>query len=82
MCVCHKRRKNLCTQLMGQLPIEAIKLSPPFSSIGIYFLGLYSIRGKVQKGFWGKCYGVIFSCIVSRAAYIDVSENKSGDSLL
>ena len=47
--VCCKRRKTLCSQSMGQLPIERIQPSPPFSFTGIGFFGPYSIRREVQK---------------------------------
>ena len=80
--ICCKRRKNFCNQLMGQLPTERIQPSPLFSSIGIDFFGHYSIRGRVQKRIRGKCYGVIFACIVSRAVYVHVSQNYLIESLL
>ena len=76
--VCCKRKKTLCSQLMGQLPIERMQSSPPFSSTVIDFFGPYSIRGEVQKRIRGKCYGVIFVCMV----YVDVSQNYSTEKLL
>ena len=79
---CCKRRKKLCTQLMGQLLIERMQPSPPFLFIGIDFFGPYSIWGKFQKLIGGKCDGVIFACMVSRVVYVDVSQNPSTDSLL
>ena len=80
--VCCKRRKTLCSQSTGQLPIEIIQPSLPFSSKDFDFFGPYSIKGEVQKRIRGKCYGVIFVCMVSRAVYVDVSLNYSIDSLL
>ena len=80
--VCRKKFKRLSTQVMGELPIERIKPSPPFSAIGIDFFGPYFIKGEVQKHIRGKCYGVIFACMVCRAVYVDVSKDYTTDSFL
>ena len=80
--ICRKKFKRLSTQVMGQLPIERIKPSPPFSATGIDFFGPYIIKGEVQKRVRGKCYGVIFTCMVSRAVYVDISLDYSTDAFL
>ena len=46
---CCKKRKSLCTQVMGQLPLERIQPSPPFSLTGVDFFGSYTIKGEVQN---------------------------------
>ena len=62
--ICCKKFKRLSTQVMGKLPIERIKPSTPFSATCIDFFGPYIIKGEVQKRVRGKCYGVIFTCMV------------------
>ena len=46
-----KRRKTFWSQSMGQLPIERIQPSPPFSFTVIDFFGPYSIRGEFKSAF-------------------------------
>ena len=36
----------------------------------------------MQKRVRGKCYGVIFACLTSRAVHVDVSKDYSTDSFL
>ena len=67
---------------MGQLRIERINHllhSHPQVSTS---LDRIPSGGEVQKRIRGKCYGVIFVCMVFRAVYVDVSQNYSSDALL
>lgn len=79
---CRKKFKKLCGQIMKNLPLERLQPSPPFTNIGVDFFGPFAIKGEVQKRTRGKCYGVIFTCLVSRAVYVDVSNDYSTDSFL
>ena len=79
---CKKKLKQRCEQVMSTLPIERLKPSPPFTNVGIDYFGPYMIRGEVQKRVHRKCYGVIFSCLVVRAVYIDVAVDYSTDAFL
>ena len=67
---------------MGVLPLERLKPCPPFSAVGLDYFGPYTIKGEVQKCVRGKCYGVIFTCITSRAVHVDVSQDYSTDAFL
>ena len=40
------------------------------------------MKGEVQKRVRGKGYGVIFTCLVSRAVYVGVANNYSTDGFL
>ena len=81
---CCKRKNNFCTQLVGQLAIERIQPSSPFSPISIDLFGSYSIRGggSVQKSIRGKCCGVIFAYMVSRVVYIGATKNYATVSFM
>ena len=79
---CKIKRKRTESQVMGELPIERLKPSPPFTSTGVDYFGPFTIKGEVQKRTRGKCFGVIFSCLTSRAVHIDVSSNYSTDGFL
>ena len=80
--LCKIKRKRRETQVMGNLPIERLKPSPPFTSTGVDYFGPFTIKGEVQKRTRGKCFGIIFTCLVSRAVHIDLSPNYSTDGFL
>ena len=75
---CVKCRKKF----KKELPIETLQPSPPFTNLGVDFFGPFMIRGEVQKRTRGKCFGVIFTCLVSRAIHVDISSDYSTDSFL
>ena len=79
---CKKKFKRLSSQVMGVLPLERLNPCPPFSAVGIDYFGPYTIKGEVQKHVRGKCYGVIFACMVSRAVHVNVSQDYSTDAFL
>ena len=65
---------------MSELPEEKLKLA--LASVGCDFFGPFVIKGEVQKRIRGKCFGVIFTCLVSRAVHVDISNSYSMDSFL
>ena len=67
---------------MAKLPIERLQPSPSFYVTGIDYFGPYTIKGEVQKRVRAKCFGVIFTCFVARAVYLDISQDYSTDSFL
>ena len=82
-CVFCKRKLEIkCKQTMGVLPIERIKPCPVFSNVGVDYFGPFNIRGEVQKRIHGKRCGVIFTCLVVRAVYVDVAVDYSTDGFM
>jgi len=79
---CKEKLKKTETQIMSPLPVERIKPSPPFHCIGIDYFGPFTIKGEVQKRVRGKGFGVIITCLSTRAVYIDIAENLSTDAFL
>lgn len=67
-------------QLMADLPVDRITPNePPFSRTGVDCFGpFYTKRGRTQV----KRYGVLFTCLVTRAVYIEVAESLSTDSFI
>ena len=57
---------------MGQLPLERLKPTPPFTNIMIDLFGPYMVRGEVQKRVSGKAYGILFTDLYSRAVHIEM----------
>ena len=69
--LCRLRDGILMKQIMGSLPIERTKPSPPFNHSMVDLFGPYQIRGEVQKRTTGKAWGVIFTDLSSRAVHIE-----------
>ena len=67
---------------MGTLPTERLKPSPAFFYSAVDLFGPFIIRDIVKKRTHGKAYGVIFTCLTSRAVYLDITESYSTDSFM
>ncbi|XP_061184388.1 uncharacterized protein LOC133192391 [Saccostrea echinata] len=67
---------------MGQLPDIRLKPAPAFYFCAVDLFGPLIIRDTVKKGTHGKGYGVLFSCLVSRAVYIDLTEGYDTGSFI
>ena len=53
-----------------------------FFNVCIDLFGPFTIKGKIKKRIRGKAYGVLITCLSSRAVYIEVSADYSTDSFL
>ena len=78
---CRKKQRLLCRQQMADLPVERLTPLPPFYNIGVDYFGPFIIKGKVKR-IRGKCFGVVFTCFLTRAVHIDLSFNYSTDAFL
>ena len=74
---CRTQRKKCLEQLMSPLPIERLKPTPPFYYTSLDYFGAFSIRGEVNKRVKGKCFGVIFTGMVSRPVHLDIAVDYS-----
>ena len=79
---CKKGGKHLEKQIMGDLPDFRLKPSPPWYFTGIDYFGPFTIKGEVNKRSRGKCYGVLFVDLVSRAVHVDLAANYGTDEFL
>ncbi len=78
---CKKLDGNLSVQTMGQLPEERLKPSPPCHNTSIYLFGPLKIIDQVRLTI-GKCYGVLFNCISTRAVHINLASDYSTKAFL
>ena len=72
---CKRREKVMENQIMSNLPQERMNPCTPFTNVGCDYFGPFTIRGEVQKRIRGKCFGVIFICLSSRAVYLDITQD-------
>ena len=79
---CRKLDKKLEEQIMAPLPMERMKPSPPFYNTSVDLFGPLDVKGEVNKRTKGKVFGVIFTCMYSRAVYCDLSQSYSTDAFL
>ena len=80
--ICKKIDKQLCQQKMGKLPEERLKPSPPWHCTRIDLFGPFKIRDEVKRRTYGKCYGVIFNCMCTRAVHLDLAPDYSTETFL
>ena len=78
--VCRKYKAKVCSQKMSDLPPERITPEePPFTKVGMDYFGPFEIkRGRSVV----KRYGVIFTCLATRAVHLEVSYALDTDSCI
>lgn len=76
---CRKHRRPVEEQRMADLPSERVNPSPPFTYCGMDCFGPFSVKQgrKVYKR-----YGLIFTCLSSRAIHIEMIDSLSTDSFI
>ena len=76
---CRRLHRNTETQQMSDLPPVRIEPSPPFTHIGMDCFGpFYAQRGRSEV----KRYGLIITCLASRAIHLELLEDMSTNSLI
>ena len=80
--ICKKLNKQRQEQIMGSLPECRVKPVPPFHVTFLDLFDPFTIGGVVNKRSRSKCFGVIFTCGVSRAVHCDLVQDYSTDSFL
>ena len=79
---CRLIEKKLAEQQMAPLPKSRLCPSPTFPIVSMDLFGPIYIKDTVKQRTTKKCWGVIFSCTVVRALYIDLTEDYSTDAIL
>ena len=69
-------------QKMGKIPLHLLQEAPVFNYVQLDIFGPWVVRGEVQKRTTGKCWGVLFVCLNSRAVHIEFIAGYDTDSFL
>ncbi|RXN21863.1 hypothetical protein ROHU_023747 [Labeo rohita] len=64
---------------MAELPRERVEASAPFLYVGMDCFGPFSVK-RLRKEY--KRYGIIFTCLSSRAVHIEMLEDLSTDAFI
>ena len=74
-----KLRRKICQQKMGSIPADRFSEEPPFTYCGVDMFGPFLVKDgrKIQKR-----YKAMFTCLSSRAVYIEVTSNLTADCFI
>lgn len=78
--VCRRYRGQPSVQKMADMPKERICADlPPFTNVGVDYFGPIEVkRGRIMV----KRYGVIFTCMTSRAVHLEMAHSLTTDSCI
>ena len=79
---CKLLNKKYAQQIMAPLPKTRVIPMPAWTNTSIDLFGPLEHVDLVKKRLKEKCWGVLFTCLVSRAVHIDLTQSYDTDSLL
>ena len=79
---CRLLDKVLAQQQMAPLPNSRLTMSPTFQDISLDLFGPMEIRDTVKRRTKKKVWGLVITCLATRAVHNDVTEDYSMDSVL
>lgn len=81
---CRKLRGKVSTQHMADLPSDRMETPPPFTNVGFDVFGPWIIHTRKLRGgaVNSKRWGLVFTCLNSRAIHIEVLETMDSSSFI
>ena len=76
---CRKLRGPLQEQKMADLPEDRVQPAPPFSYCAVDYFGPWYVKEGCRQV---KRYGVLFTCLASRALHLEVANSLTADSFI
>ncbi|XP_078380254.1 uncharacterized protein LOC144663213 [Oculina patagonica] len=82
--ICKKLRGPPLEQRMADLPTDRIEATPPFTNVGFDVFGPWSIQTRRTRGRTSslKRWGLVFTCLSSRAIHIETLESMDTSSFI
>ena len=80
--LCRKLGMKIDHQRMGQRLDKQMKPSPSFYHCAVDLYGPFTIKDTIKCRVRTKCFGVLFTCFVTRAVYLDLTEGYSTNDFL
>ena len=82
--ICKKARGKMMSQHMADLPTERTEPSAPFTSVGLDVFGPWLVRVRKLRGGAAnsKRWGLVFTCLSSRAVHIELLEAMDASSFI
>jgi len=74
---CFRTNPPINNQIMGNLPMDRVVPSRPFSSVGVDYCGPFDIKPMIRSKSRLKLYIVIFVCFATKALHLEVAFNLS-----
>ena len=71
-------------QKMANLPPDRAEIGPPFTNVGFDVFGLWTVQTRRTRGGAAdsKCWGLVFTCLASRAIHIELLETMDTSSFI
>ena len=77
--ICRKLRGTVATQKMAPLPEIRCEEVPPFTHVGFDCFGPFYVKERRKEL---KKYGVLFTCLNSRAIHLEMLDDMTSDSFI
>ena len=75
VCIRYARSKE--PPIMGDLPLEHVKSSKPFTHVGVDFAGTFELRKSKRAIKSEKVYPCLFVCFATKAIYLEIVTSLS-----
>ncbi|XP_052714021.1 uncharacterized protein LOC128187654 [Crassostrea angulata] len=81
---CKKLRGKIAAQKMADLPADRLEPAPPFTNVGVDVFGPWQVITRKTRGgsASSKRWGVLFTCLVTRAIHIEVVDSLSSSAFI
>ena len=79
---CFRTKPKIVEHIMGNLPIERVKISRAFLITGIDFSGPFYCKSEIRNRALLKCYICLFICFGTKAVHLELVKDLSTDSFL
>ena len=79
---CRRLAARTIAPQMSTLPLDRTTPAKPFENTGVDYFGPFHIARKAKRKTVDKYYGVVFTCLASRAVHIEVAQSLEAASFV